>query len=88
MLVEDPPAAQDPAGVNLPPVELLQNGVTVVARFKHLTVKVPFNVELDLVRISSGLGEDVGKRESGGREGLERCGANMDEKRESLLRDG
>lgn len=47
-------------------MELLQNGVTVVARFEHLTVKVPFNVELDLVRISSGLEEDVGKWESRG----------------------
>lgn len=58
MLVEDPPASEDPAGVDLPPVELLQHGGTVLGRFEHLTGKVPFNVELDLVGISAGLEEE------------------------------
>lgn len=44
VLVEDPPASQDPAGVNLPPVELLQNGETVLRHFEHLTGKVPLDV--------------------------------------------
>lgn len=51
-LVEDPPASLDPAGVNLPPVELLQNGVTVLRRFEHLTGKVRLDVEVDLVGVS------------------------------------
>lgn len=49
MLVEDPPAPQDPGRMDLPPVELVQNGSAVVRCFDHLTRKVPFVVELDLV---------------------------------------
>lgn len=78
MLVEDPPASQDPAGVNLPPVELLQHGGTVLSRFKRLTGKVPFNIEMDLVRIPTGLEEKRGNREK--RNGL-------DGKRKDLLRE-
>lgn len=37
MLVEDPPAAQDPGRVDLSPVELVQYGSAVVRRFDHLT---------------------------------------------------
>lgn len=49
-------------------MELLQHGGTVLGRFVHLTGKVPFNVELDLVRIPAGLEEGVGR---GDREGLQ-----------------
>jgi len=58
VLIEDPPASQDPAGVNLPPVELLQHRGTVFSHLKHLAIKVPFTIQLDLVRISAGLSED------------------------------
>lgn len=57
MLVEDPPAAQDPGGVDLSPVELVQDRSAIVRRFYHLTRKVPFVVELDLVGLLCDLWE-------------------------------
>lgn len=97
MLVEDPPASQDPAGVNLPPVELLQHRGTVLSCFKHLTGKVPFAIDLDLVRIAACLsGGD--RDEAGGKDKRankeewlvwrfddyleqQRCGANVAEEK-------
>lgn len=65
MLIEDPPAPQDPGGVDLPPVELVQNGSAVVCGFNHLTRKVPFVVELDLVGLLCDLRGEVGTNRGG-----------------------
>lgn len=64
MLVEDPAASQDPAGVDLPPVELLQHGGAVFGRLKHLPGEVPLDVELDLVGLCAGL--EGGRRKTEG----------------------
>lgn len=66
MLVEDPPAPQDPGGMDLPPVELVQNGSAVVRCFDHLTRKVPFVIELDLVGLLCDLREGGGKQKWNG----------------------
>lgn len=64
MLIEDPPASQHPAGVNLPPEELLQHRGTVLGGLKHLIAKVRLTIELYFVRTSVGLSEEEAEGDS------------------------
>lgn len=67
-LVEDPGALQHLAGVDLPHVELLHDGRAVFRGLIHLTIKVPFLKDLNLILASTRLKKKTNKQKTRGKE--------------------
>lgn len=66
-LIEDPGALQHLAGVDLPHVELLHDGRTVFRGLIHLTIKIPFLKDLNLILASTRLEKKKNKTENKGK---------------------
>lgn len=60
-LVEDPRALQHLTGVDLSHVKLLHDGRAVFGGFIHLTIKIPFLKDLNLILASTRLKKQRGK---------------------------
>jgi len=66
MLVEDPPALDDLAGVDLPPVELLHESGTVLCGLEGLAPEVRLLIQLHFVLGPTGLEGDGRKQREDG----------------------